>query len=273
MTDVLEPFIDADDIADVAVAALTEEGHDGETYELTGPRLMTFADAARELANATGRDIQFVPITQREFLAGLEQAGVPADDAEMLGYLFEFVLDGRNAHLADGVQRALGREPRDFADFARDAAEAGAWKVSSADILRRFIEKVLNEGEFELLHELVHPDYVYRSPSEELQGPEQLEAMLRGYRSAFPDMQVAIDDVVEQASKVSASFTLTGTHLGELMGVPATGKSIELKGTIFSRVDGGQIVEEWELIDQFALFRQLGLVSLSNPRKRGRVIP
>lgn len=263
VTDVLEPFVDADDVADVAVAALTEEGHDGETYELTGPRLMTFADAAAELAKATGREIHFVPITREEFLAGLEQAGMPADYAGMLGYLFEFVLDGRNAHLADGVQRALGREPRDFAVYARDAAESGAWKVTNSDIVRCLIDKVLNEGEFELLHELVHPNYVYRSPREELRGPEQLEAMLRGYRSAFPDMQVAIDDVVEQGSKVSLSFTLTGTHLGELSGVPATGKRVQLKGMILSRVEGGQIVEEWELLDQFALFAQLGLVSLS----------
>lgn len=124
---VREPFIDVDDIADVAVAALTEEGHDGRVHEVTGPRLMTFAEAVAEIAQAAGRDVRFVTIPARAFREGLEQAGLPADQIELLGYLFTEVLDGRNASLADGVQRALGRPPRDFADYARSVAATGAW--------------------------------------------------------------------------------------------------------------------------------------------------
>ncbi|WP_380282140.1 NmrA family transcriptional regulator [Kitasatospora purpeofusca] len=121
----VEPFIDADDIADVAVAALTEDGHDGEVYELTGPRLLSFADAAAELSAATGRDIRFTPIAVEECREMLAAIGLPGDFAD----LFTLILDGRNACLADGVRRALGREPRDFADFARDAAASGLWNV------------------------------------------------------------------------------------------------------------------------------------------------
>ncbi|MFF2950406.1 NmrA family transcriptional regulator [Kitasatospora sp. NPDC057965] len=121
----VEPFVDADDIADVAVAALTEDGHDGEIYELTGPRLLSFADAAAELSAATGREIRFTAITVEECRAMLAALGLPGDFAD----LFTMILDGRNASLADGVRRALGREPRDFADFARDAAASGVWKV------------------------------------------------------------------------------------------------------------------------------------------------
>lgn len=124
--DIAEPIIDIDDIADTAVAALTEEGHKGALYEVTGPRLMSFADMAAELSRATGRKIRHVPISFDAFHANIAQAGgtFVADVFTAIAYE---TLDGRNAHTTDGVMRALGRAPRDFADFARDAARAGAW--------------------------------------------------------------------------------------------------------------------------------------------------
>ena len=125
--DVREPFIDIDDIADVVVKALTEDGHAGEVYEVTGPRLMTFSDAVAEIAEAMGRDLSFVTIPGDAFKAGLEQAGMPAEQIELLDYLFTTVLDGRNAQVTDGIQRALGRPARDFGDYARAAAASGAW--------------------------------------------------------------------------------------------------------------------------------------------------
>ena len=129
--DVPEPFVDCDDIADVAVAALTESGHAGEVYEVTGPRLMTFADIARDLADATGRDIQFVQVPHEAFIAGVAESGAPEAVVWILDYLFTTVLDGRNAYLTDGVQRALGREPKDFADYAREMAATGVWRVAA----------------------------------------------------------------------------------------------------------------------------------------------
>ena len=129
-----EPFVDADDIADVAVAALTDDGHVGEVYELTGPRPLTFADAVGEIALATGREIRYVPVSIEDFAAALAEQAVPDDWIRLLVYLFQEVLDGRNAHLADGVQRALGREPRDFADYARDTATTGVWTSTLARV-------------------------------------------------------------------------------------------------------------------------------------------
>ncbi len=128
--EVPEPFVDADDIADVAVAALTDDRHIGEVYELTGPRPLTFAEAVDEIAEATGRDIRYMPISIEDFAAAAGEQGVPSEVVEMLTFIFAEVLDGRNAHLADGVQRALGREPRDFGDYARDAAATGVWNAS-----------------------------------------------------------------------------------------------------------------------------------------------
>jgi len=130
--DVPEPFVDADDIADVAVAALTEEGHAGEVYELTGPRLLTMEEAVGEIAEATGRRIRFVPVSLEEYEAVLAQADVPPEFLSFLTYLFGEVLDGSNASTTDGVRRALGREPKDFGDYAREAAATGVWTPSDA---------------------------------------------------------------------------------------------------------------------------------------------
>lgn len=126
-----EPFVDADDIADVAVAALTETGHEYEVYEVTGPRLMTFDEAAQAISHAAGREIRFAPVSQDAFIAALSAAGTPDDYLWLLDYLFGTVLDGRNARLGDGVQRALGRAPKDFSLFARQAAASGAWDAAS----------------------------------------------------------------------------------------------------------------------------------------------
>ncbi|MBE1536059.1 NAD(P)H-binding protein [Actinomadura algeriensis] len=127
--DVPEPFADADDIADVAVAALTADGHAGEVYEVTGPRALTFPEAVAEIGRAVGRDVAYVRIGVEDYAAAVREHGVPDDVAALLTYLFGTVLDGRNSEPADGVRRALGREPRDFADYARATAASGIWNA------------------------------------------------------------------------------------------------------------------------------------------------
>jgi uncharacterized protein YbjT (DUF2867 family) len=124
-----EPFIDVDDIADVVVAALTEQGHCGEIYEVTGPRLLTFADAAAEISRASGHNVAYKEIPHESFVAGAVESGAPKDVIWLLDYLFSTVLDGRNAHICDGVQRALGRPARDFSDYARKIATTDVWKA------------------------------------------------------------------------------------------------------------------------------------------------
>ena len=123
-----EPFVDAEDIADVAVAALTEDGHADRLYELTGPRLLTFAEAVEEIAGRPAGSIRYEQISMEQFTRRWRSRRCRPTSSGCSRYLFSEVLDGRNAKLADGVQRALGREPRDFADFARDAA-AGAGRL------------------------------------------------------------------------------------------------------------------------------------------------
>lgn len=129
--DVLEPFIDIDDIAEIVVAALTTDHHVGQVYDVTGPRLLSFADAVAEIAAAANREVRYVQIASDAFKSGLASAGVPPAQIGLLEYLFTTVLDGRNAQVTDGVERALGRPARDFRDYARCAAARGAWNVAA----------------------------------------------------------------------------------------------------------------------------------------------
>jgi len=125
--DVGEPFVDAEDIADVAVAALTEEGHSKKLYEVTGPRLLTFKEAVEEIAKATGRKIKFEQVPMKAYASILTEYGVPKDFIWLVTYLFTEVLDGRNQSITDGVQQALGRKPTDFSDYVKKAAATGVW--------------------------------------------------------------------------------------------------------------------------------------------------
>ncbi|MFF2373529.1 NmrA family transcriptional regulator [Streptomyces xiamenensis] len=127
---VTEPFVDADDIADVAVEALTGPlpAHAGATYELSSPRLLTFEEAAGELSAAAGREIRYRRADPRSYRTLLTEAGLPPAEAEFTAGLFTDVLDGRNARVTDGVRAALGRAPRDFTDYLKEAAATGVWQ-------------------------------------------------------------------------------------------------------------------------------------------------
>lgn len=126
--DVPVPFIDVDDIAAVAIAALTDARHRGQVYEVTGPRLVSFSEAIATIAEAADRPVRFESITPDAYVEYLVAAHVPRPLARFLSALLLMTTDGRNAYITDGVERALGRPPRDFTDYARDAARAGAWR-------------------------------------------------------------------------------------------------------------------------------------------------
>ncbi|GAA0628393.1 NmrA family NAD(P)-binding protein [Streptomyces crystallinus] len=126
--DTAEPWVDTDDIADVVVTALTEDGHAGLTHELTGPQLLTLDEVAAVLSKATGRPVRYVPMTGPRYAQLLVRYGLQEGEARWLAELFTTLLDGHNSSTTDGVKRVLGREPKAFADFARDAAAAGDWQ-------------------------------------------------------------------------------------------------------------------------------------------------
>lgn len=126
-----EPFVDVDDIAAVAVVALTEPAHAGQVYEVTGPRLMTFTEIAADLSDAVGREIVYHEVPHEAFVDGVRDSGAPSQVVWLMDYLFSTVLDGRNAQLTHGVERAIGRSPKDFADYAREAAATGVWETAA----------------------------------------------------------------------------------------------------------------------------------------------
>jgi uncharacterized protein YbjT (DUF2867 family) len=126
-----EPFIDAEDIADVVLRVLGDESYVGRTLELTGPRLLTFRDAVAEIARAAGRPIEYQRVTRAAFLKNLAQEGVDAETRSLLAELFTSLLAGRNAVTTDDVEKILDRPARGFAEFAAAAAQTGAWNTGA----------------------------------------------------------------------------------------------------------------------------------------------
>ncbi|MEV5201353.1 NmrA family NAD(P)-binding protein [Streptomyces sp. NPDC053720] len=121
----VEPFVDVEDIADVVAAVLTDDRHIGRTYELSGPRSLSFRDVAAELSRITGREITYTPVGLDDYRAFLRENGLPVEFAD----LFVLIVDGRNAGVVNGVEEVLGRKPRDFSAFVKDAAATGVWNV------------------------------------------------------------------------------------------------------------------------------------------------
>jgi len=125
----LIPFVDADDIADVVVEALLDDKHIGQTYELTGPRQLTFKQVTEEISNVTGRDIAFTPITVDEYERMLREYEVPEDIIWLISYLFTEVLTDENSRVSNDIQKVLGRKAKDFTEYARETARTGIWNA------------------------------------------------------------------------------------------------------------------------------------------------
>ncbi|MFC4855130.1 NAD(P)H-binding protein [Actinophytocola glycyrrhizae] len=127
--DVPEPFVDARDIADVAAAALTTDGHHGQVYDLSGRRGMTFAEAVATIAAATGRPLRYEEVTPSAYRAELLAGGVPEEFADELDAIFAAMRAGHISAPGDGVRRALGRDPIDFTDYVTSTAATGVWST------------------------------------------------------------------------------------------------------------------------------------------------
>ena len=127
--DTLEPFIDADDIADVAVSALTEARHRNKLFEVTGPRALTFAQCIQEISQALGRRIEYTQVPIDAYSDALQAQGIPEDMQWLLRELFTVVFDGRNSKVMPGVEQALGRPATDFRDYVRKTLASGVWNA------------------------------------------------------------------------------------------------------------------------------------------------
>lgn len=267
-----EPFVDIEDIAEVACAALTLPGHAGQVYEVTGPDLLSFDGVSNILADVLKKTVHFSPLTQAGYRNHLKQNGVPEDQLSLADFLFETLLDGRNARLGNGVQKALGRAATPFAVFARREltdreADAGcrmentdrdsAKQTGNIATFKRFIAEFINGGNEAILNELIQANYLFRSPDHAVRGKDGLIHMFRGYRQAFPNLKVTTHDLMADGDKVMMDFSLQGTHQGNFMGMPPTGNNFNIRGLIISRFEAGKIAEEWEILDLATLHQQL----------------
>ncbi|MEM9077542.1 MAG: NAD(P)H-binding protein [Bacteroidota bacterium] len=128
LADTNVPYVDADDIAEVAVEALTNQAHNGEIYELTGSQFFTFRQVIKEIAKATGREIVFTEVSVEEYTQMLKEHGVPEGYVWLIGYLFTEVLDNEtNQVMTYDVEKVLGRKPKLFLDFVKETAKTGVW--------------------------------------------------------------------------------------------------------------------------------------------------
>jgi uncharacterized protein YbjT (DUF2867 family) len=135
MPDAKIPFVDTGDIADVVTAALTDDMHNGQTYEVTGPRKLTFGEVVQEISEATGRTITYQPVTLEAYSKGMKTAGLPADYIWLFEYLFREVLGNpKNQVVSNDIEQVLGRKAKDFSEFAAETAETGVWDPSVTQI-------------------------------------------------------------------------------------------------------------------------------------------
>ena len=138
---------------------------------------------------------------------------------------------------------------------------------ANATVVRRFYEDFSSRGDLALADALVAPDAIFSEPGRELRGPEPLKARIAQFRAAFPDLAIAIEDLVTAGDRVVARITLRGTHRGPFAGIAPTGKAVAAEGISMFRVEGGRIVAGWASFDQLGMMQQLG-ASLALPFPR-----
>ncbi len=128
-------------------------------------------------------------------------------------------------------------------------------------LVRRDLEEVWSQGKLDVIDEIFAADYVGHMPgSPDIHGPEEDKQYVTIYRIAFPDMQLTIEEMIAEGDKVAVRWTFTGTHKGELMGIPPTGVQVAMTGISIGRFAGGKFVEGWDYADALGMFQQLGAV-------------
>jgi steroid delta-isomerase-like uncharacterized protein len=127
---------------------------------------------------------------------------------------------------------------------------------------RRFLQEALNEGNLDVVDEIVAPDYVLHDPAipDEIRGPEGIKGFVQMYRSAYPDTDITVEDQIAEGDDVVTRWTARGTHQGELMGIPPSGNRVEVTGITIDRFSGGKFAESWTSYDALGMMQQIGAV-------------
>ena len=127
-------------------------------------------------------------------------------------------------------------------------------------LVRRFYEDAFNQRNLALVNELCSTTHVFHNPPTTLHGREEFKQLLSVYLTAFPDARFTVEDEIAEGEKVTSRYTFRGTHQGELMGIPPTGKQVTVTGIIINRIAGGQSVEGWLNFDALGLLQQIGAI-------------
>ena len=127
-------------------------------------------------------------------------------------------------------------------------------------LVRRFVEQVISQGNLAVVDELVAGDYVYHGPGMQVGGPDGLKQLFTMLRAAFPDWQETLEDLIADGDEVVFRVTGHGTHQGEFMGLPPTGKRVTVAGIDLVRIEAGKLSEHWANFDQLGLLQQLGAI-------------
>ncbi len=275
------PAIDIRDIATVAVACLTEPGHEGKVYRLTGPEALTNTQVAQKIGKVIGKPVTYSYAPPEQTKAGMMQLGMQPWFVDFVVGMDEAYSTGNYSNVTFDFYKITGRQPRsadqffsDFGEFIRNppqfdmsAMAGGAPAVNpeelKAKIIRLYDE--LNRNNMSILQEIMDPHFVAHGETLMLEhtDSDHLSAIARGIqmaKQAFPDLYVSVDDVVAEGDKAVARLTWRGTLAPGFPGAQSTGKPIEWTGIAINRFENGKIVERWFNSDELGMMRSMGML-------------
>ncbi|MBL8131649.1 MAG: SDR family NAD(P)-dependent oxidoreductase [Anaerolineae bacterium] len=275
------PAIDIRDIATVAVRCLTEPGHEGKVYRLTGPEALTNVQVAEKIGKVMGKNVTYSYMPPEHTKAGMMQMGMQPWFVDFVVGMDEAYSTGRYSDVTYDFYRITGRQPisadqffSDFGGFIKNppqfdmsAFAGGAPQVNpeelKAKVIRLYDE--LNHNNFDVLYEIMDPHFTAHGETMGLDPSDKdhLAAVARGIQWAkwvFPDLYVSVDDLVAEGDKVAARLTWRGTVTQEVYGVPPNGQTIEWTGMAINRFENGKIVERWFNSDEMGMMRGMGLL-------------
>ncbi|RPJ30430.1 MAG: NAD-dependent epimerase/dehydratase family protein, partial [Planctomycetaceae bacterium] len=275
------PAIDIRDIAAIAVRCLTEPGHEGKIYRLTGPEALTNVQVAEKIGRVMGKPVTYSYMPPDQTKKGMIEMGMAPWFVDFVVGMDEAYSTGKYSPDTFDFYRLTGRQPisadrffRDFGDFIRNppqfdmsAMRGGAPAVNPEDLKAKVIRLYdeLNRNNMDVLYEIMHPHFTAHGETMGLDpnDKDHLAAVARGIQWAkwvFPDLYVSVDETIAEGNMVTARLRWRGTVTQEVYGVPPSGKTIEWTGIAINRFEDGKIVERWFNSDELGMMRGMGLI-------------
>ncbi len=263
MADGRVSMVDARDVAAVAVAVMTEPGHEGRVYDITGPEAISYAEAAEKLSRVLRRPITYLPVDAAAARQGMVASGIPADLAEDVVGLYGAFAVGYGAQVTTTVERVAHRKSLSFDQFAEDHAAAfqdpETLRVrENGAIVQRYLKEAWDYGNLAIVDELLAPDFRGFAGGRETTRDEERE-LIRAFLGAFGNFSTTIERVLGSGDKVYLYWTATGTHRAPFLGAEASGRQLRMTGMEIHQVVDGKIKNVWAEFDMLGLLQELGV--------------